>query len=96
MKISKLIDELSEFNQEADITLTTSEDICISYICKNTLTGEQLTKKTTKLVFIEPCDECPSCTHLYTDYEERMCSFYNKPCKEVEECYQYEEANEYD
>ena len=96
MKISKLINELSTFNQDADVTLTTSEDITLSFIFKNMDTGEILTKKTTRQVFIEPCDQCPECTNLYYDCEEGMCSFYNKPCKEVEECYQFEEVNNYE
>lgn len=48
MKIKELIKELKEFNQEADITLTTSETITLSCIC-----SDGGTKKDTKQVFIE-------------------------------------------
>lgn len=48
MKIKELIKELKEFNQEADITLTTSETITLSWI-----SSEGGTKKDTKQVFIE-------------------------------------------
>ena len=89
MKVKTLIEKLKEFNQEADITLTTSEDICLSYICKNPDTGEKLTKTNTKQVFIEPTDECPSCFHECISEGKLWCSFYEKWCREVEECYQY-------
>ena len=55
MKIKDLIKELEQYNPEADITLTISEDITISYICED-LQGNELTKKTTMQVFIEGCD----------------------------------------
>lgn len=32
MKVKELIKELKEFNPNADVTLTTSEDIILSYI----------------------------------------------------------------
>lgn len=51
MKIKELINELKEYNQEADITLTTSETITLSFI-----SDENGTKKDTKQVFIEGCD----------------------------------------
>lgn len=95
LKIKDFVRKLSEFNQDADITTPFSEDITLSYICKSD-DGTELSKKTTHLVFIEPCDECPNCVHQYVDCEERMCSFYDKPCKEVEECYQFESADGYD
>ena len=87
---------MERFNQNADITLTTSEDIALSYICKDAISGEELTEKTTNLVFIEPSDECVKCAWLYIECGEGMCSFYNKPCKEVEECYQFEEVDDYE
>lgn len=51
MKNWQLIEELKKYNMDADVSLTTSEDICISYICEN---GD--TEKTTKQIFIEGCD----------------------------------------
>ena len=93
MKIKKLIETLKECNQEADITLTTSEDITISYICKDT-DGNPLTKKTTMQCFIEPTDSCLECVHEYMNGDDRWCSFYDKECKSVDECYQFEEFDE--
>ena len=90
MKVCKLIEKLKEYNQEADITLTTSEEITLGYIFK-TEDGTEYSKKTTKQVFIEPCDECPSCVHEYMNGDEMWCSFYDKSCETVEDCYQYEE-----
>ena len=71
------------------------KDITLGFIYINNDGGE-FTKKTTPQVFIEPVDSCPSCGHLYYECEEGMCSFYNKPCKEVKECYQFESDDEYD
>ena len=88
-----MIESLKGYNQDADITLTTSEDITLSYICRDK-DENILTKENTPIVFIEPTDECPQCVHEYTDTGERMCSFYNKPCKMVEECYQFEEFDD--
>lgn len=56
MKIEKLIQELKEYNQNADITLPYSEDICIGWICKDPISKKQLTKKTTTQLYIEGCD----------------------------------------
>lgn len=52
MKNSKLIETLKGYNLDADVTLTTSEDICISYISE-----DNATEKTTKQIFIEGCDK---------------------------------------
>ena len=52
MKVKNLIKELKEYNPEADITLTTSETIILSYISED----EGETKKTTKQIFIEGDD----------------------------------------
>ena len=93
MKVKELIGILSTYNQDADITTPISEDITVSYICKDT-NGNSLTKETTMLVFIDPCDSCPTCVHEYMDSDTRMCSFYNKPCSLVEECFQFEEFDE--
>lgn len=92
MKVSKLIEKLGEFNPNADISLTCSEDIHISYICKNHQNDELFTKETTPQVFIEIDEECPFCVHSYMDNDERFCSFYEKLCCDVEECFQYEES----
>lgn len=91
MKVSKLIEQLQDFNPNADITLPCSEDICIGWICKDYKTGEELTKKTTPQLFIEFDEECPVCVHSYIDDGERFCSYYDKHCADVEECYQFEE-----
>ena len=55
MKVNKLIEQLKEYNQNADITLTTSEDICLSYICES-VSGDSFDKRNTPIVFIEPKD----------------------------------------
>jgi len=91
LKIKRLIELLKDFNPEADITTPISEDICLSYVSCNGM--DELTKKTTKQVFIEPTDSCPICTNNYMDEstESRWCSFYDKPCKDVKECYQWED-----
>ena len=94
LKIRKLIEKLKAYNQEADITLTTSEDITISYICKDPKTDQDWTPQTTMQCFIEAMDECPQCVHEYMNGDERWCSFYDKVCKEVQECYQFEEFDE--
>lgn len=80
MKVSKLIMELSKFNPEADVSLTVSEDICISYIS----TGNA-TPKTTKQVFIEPADECYTCNF----YDDGYCNCYETEACNVEECFNY-------
>lgn len=94
MKNKELIKLLKNYNQEADVTLTTSEDITISYICKDPRTDEKLTPQTTRQMFIEPTDACPSCTSEYMQGDIRWCSFYDCPCKDVTECNQYEELDE--
>lgn len=95
MLIKDFIKSLEAYNPNADITLTTSEDITLSYISKD-INGEELSKETTMQVFIESTDSCPTCVHEYTDDGLRMCSFYQKPCKLVEECYQFEEFQDYE
>ena len=96
MKISELIDSLNEYNQDADISLTTSEDICLSYICQDPSTGKPLSKETTSLVFIEPLDNCPMCTSEYMNGDIMWCSSYDCACRDVEECYQFEEFKNYE
>lgn len=94
MKIKKLIEELSSFNQDADITTPYSEDICLGWICKDPKTGVEFSKETTRQVFIEFDDECPSCTHSFMDGDVRWCSFYDMECSKVDECYQFAEFEE--
>ena len=90
MKISDFIKELSKYNPNADITLTTSETISLSYICKDQ-NGNEFSPNDTPIVFIEPADCCIECTSEYMNGDVRWCSFYDKPCADVEECYQFEE-----
>lgn len=91
MKIKELINALKKYNPDAEVTTPYSEDICLSYISKS-LDGEmEYNLSNTPLVFIEQTDSCPTCVHEYTNDGIRMCSFYQKPCKLVEECFQYEE-----
>ena len=52
MKVKDLIDELKEFDGEADVSLVDSEDICVSWICES----ENQPKKESLQVFIEPND----------------------------------------
>lgn len=80
MKVADLISTLQEFNPSANVSLTTSEDIAVSYISE-----DNATKQTTGQVFIEGCDSCQLCFH----YNEEYCNFYNRNCEEVNECYQF-------
>lgn len=84
MKIIKLINELSQFNPNADVSLIDSEDICLSWIADD---GEDSGKKETMKVFIEGIDCCRKCAHEGDGY----CYFYQKECSDVKECYQFEE-----
>lgn len=95
MKINNLIEELNDYNLNADITLTSSEDIAISYICKD-LNGNDLTKKTTMQVFIKGVDKYRECSSEYINEEtdELWCNYYDKPCKDKETCEQFEEFYE--
>ena len=90
MKISDFIKKLREFNQDADITLETSENITLSYVCRSPK-GEHLTKQTTKQVFIEPIDNCRVCSFEYMEGDTMWCSFYDKPCGDVYLCDEFEE-----
>lgn len=81
MKVKQLIKELKEFNPNADVSLTTCNDINVSYISSG-----GATKETTKQIFIEEENTCESCAfHDGGGY----CNEYNKNCEDVEECYQY-------
>ena len=51
MRVKELIKELQKYNPEAEITLTTSETIFLSFICEN-----KETEQNTRQVFIEGCD----------------------------------------
>lgn len=80
---------------DADITTAVSEDICVAYLCNNGT--DEFTKKTTTQLFIEPTDSCPVCEHNYMSDEEevRWCSYYDKACADVEECFYDELPEEY-
>lgn len=54
MKNKDLINQLKEFNLNAEVTLTTSEDIFVSYIDNGG--GKKFDKSNTPFIFIEPCD----------------------------------------
>lgn len=84
MKIIKLINELSQFNPNADVSLIDSDDICLSWIADD---GEGSGKKETMKVFIEGTDYCPRCAHEDDGY----CYFYQKDCSDVKKCCQFEE-----
>jgi len=90
MKISDFIKKLERFNPNADITLTDSETITLSYVDND----GKYTEKTTPIVFIEPADCCVECVHEYMNGDIKWCSFYDRPCTDVEECYQFEEFND--
>ena len=93
MIVEDLISKLLDYNQKADITLVDSEDITISYICKDEDDNE-LSPKESPQLFIVGVDLCPSCVNEYIDDNERMCSFYGKPCRMVGECFEYEDFYE--
>ena len=57
MKNKELIKILLDYNLEADVTLTTSEDIEISYISGHT-NGKKFDKNNTPILFIEGKDIC--------------------------------------
>lgn len=85
MKVKDLIEQLHSFNPLADVSLTDSETIYISYISEGGATPQ-----TTKAVFIEGCDFCQKCQF----YDDEFCLVYDKNCEDVEECYQYEGADQ--
>lgn len=90
LKVKNLIKQLGKFNPDADITLPVSEDITLSWICKDPNTGEELSRETTRQVFIEADDDCASCSHNYMNGDDRWCSYYDVACTDVDECYQWE------
>lgn len=83
-----LIRKLKEYNPDADVSLVDSEDITISYY------SDGYTISDTPQLFIEGVDLVPNCVNEYIDNDERMCSFYGRPCRLVGECFQYEEYME--
>ena len=93
MLVEEFIEKLKKYNPKAEITLVDSEDITLSYICRD-INDNILDETTTSLVFIEGIDKLSQCAHEYMDYDERMCSFYGKPCRMVSECFAYEEFEE--
>lgn len=80
MKVNELQKELKGFNPNANISLTDSEDICLSYISE-----DGADPMTTKQVFIEPCDFCQKCQF----YDDGYCRVYAKNCEDVIECFQF-------
>lgn len=93
MKNRDLIRKLLDYNLDADVSLVDSEDIAISYVCKDE-NQIDIPPRNTPQLFIEGVDLCPTCVHEYIDASERMCSFYGRPCRMVGECFQYEEFSE--
>ena len=87
MKNKDLIDKLSQFNPEAEVTTPISEDIRISYI-----SGDGENERTTNLIFIEPCDICDTCFFE----EETYCSFHNEECSDVKNNCSYLSKEGYD
>lgn len=67
MKNRELIKQLLNYNMDADVTLTTSEDITLSFICVDA-NGEILSEKETSLIFIEGIDKVPD-ENYYCDEE---------------------------
>lgn len=86
MRCDKLIEELKEFNPLADISLTVSEDICLSYISSD---GTE-NKSTAKHIFIEPTDSCMNCSHHYMNGDEMWCGYHHSPCREFIGCEEWE------
>ena len=64
MLVKDLINELLEFNPNANVVLPSSEEILLSYIGE-----DNTTKKTTKIVFIEGCDSCETCYYYEEEHD---------------------------
>lgn len=91
MKNSILIDKLKGFNPDADVTLTTSEDILISYISGD----EKYDKSNAPIVFILGVDSCPECIHEYMNGDDKFCAFYEDLCcDDIINCENFEEFDE--
>ena len=95
MKNKDLIKKLKEYNLDADVTLTDSEDITISFISHDS-DGNELSEKTTNQIFIEGIDNYVECVYEYIndDYGVKWCSYYNVPCADVKDCYEFNEFDE--
>ena len=87
MKISDFIKELEEFNQDADITLISSEDIALSWVCSDS-NNHLVSKKDTLQVFIEGRDYL-ECCHEYMNGDTRWCSLSDTECERY--CKEFEE-----
>ena len=74
MLLKNLLELLKDYNPEANVTLTTSEDIELSFI------GED--KYNARIIFIEGCDTVKSCYY----YNEEYCNYYGTNCEEITEC----------
>ena len=79
MKVKELINKLNEFNPNADVSLTVSEDIKLTYVYS--VDGKEYSKKDTNQLFIEPVDACEVCTYYDDDY----CKVHNKSCDSVKQ-----------
>lgn len=77
MKVKDLINSLKEYNPNANVVLTTSEEIFLSFIG-----DENTSKKNAEVVFIEGCDFCASCYY----YDIEYCKFYEDYCYSINDC----------
>lgn len=55
MKVSELIQQLCNYNQDAEVTTPYSETIELSHICID-VEGNPIDQRETPIVFIEGCD----------------------------------------
>lgn len=87
MKNRDLIKELLNYNLDADVTTTSDEDIVVSFISEDSF-GNELTKESTKQLFIEGVDDCMTCSHQYINEEEdeAWCQYYDKACGNIIHC----------
>ena len=90
LQVNRLIEELRKYNPNADVSLTSSEDIVISYISRD-LDGSYLTPETTMQLFIEEYDKYRECSSEYMNGDIVWCEHYDKPCEDKESCSYFEE-----
>ena len=92
MKNRDLIEKLKKYNLDADVTLPTSEDIFLSYICEDNK-GNILTEKDTMLIFIEGTDEYMECANEYINetYDSLWCALHDYECVNKWDCEDFEE-----
>ena len=90
LQVNRLIEELKKYNSDADVSLTNSEDIVISYISRD-LDGSCLTPETTMQLFIEGYDKYRECSSEYMNGDIVWCEHYDKPCEDKESCSYFEE-----